>query len=154
MQQEEEAVLAQSAEGSQGKKDAMEIAEEARGKYVMPSFGSQLFMGDFNPSLLTPFPEQSAADKKIGDDYIRTLTHFLTENLDPEEVDRTREIPKEVINGLVKLGAFALKIPKEYGGLGIFPDELQSHHDGRRLLLWIDRSPFICSSVNRRSSAA
>lgn len=117
-QQEQDAILAESAEGSQGKKDALEIAELARETYSLPSFGGQLFMGNFIPSMMNPFPEQSAEDKKIGDDYIKTLTHFLLENLDPEEVDRTREIPKVVIDGLVKMGAFALKVPKEYGGLG------------------------------------
>lgn len=116
--QQEEAVLANRAEGSQGKKDALEIAELAREKYLLPSFGAQLFMGKFDSKMLIPFPEQSEEDRKIGDDYIKTLTHFLTENLDPEEVDRTREIPKNVIQGLVEMGAFALKVPKEYGGLG------------------------------------
>lgn len=117
--QQEEAVLANASQGSQGTKDALEIAELAREKYLLPSFGGQLFMGNFKPDMLIPFPEQSEEEKKIGDDYIRTLKHFLTENLDPEEVDRSREIPKEVIDGLVKMGAFALKIPKEYGGLGL-----------------------------------
>jgi hypothetical protein len=116
--EQEEALVAEGTVGNEGKKEAMEIAEEAREGYLKPSFASELFMGNFQPSLLFPFPEQSETEKKIGDDYIRTLTHFLTENLDPEEVDRTREIPKEVIEELVKLGAFALKIPKEYGGLG------------------------------------
>ena len=117
-QQEQDAILADSAEGSQEKKDALEIAELARESYSLPSFGGQLFMGNFVSFMVTPFPEQSDEDKKIGDEYIKTLEHFLLENLDPEEVDRTREIPKVVIDGLVKMGAFALKVPKEYGGLG------------------------------------
>lgn len=116
--QPEEAILAQASGSNKETKEALEIAEEAREKYTLPSFGSQLFMGEFNPETIFPYPEQSEEDKKIGDDYIRSLQHFLTENLDPEEVDRTREIPKNVIDGLIKMGAFALKIPKEYSGLG------------------------------------
>lgn len=115
---EEEAILAQASKGNKESREALEVAEEARGSYEYPSFGAQLFLGNFRDDLVFPYPEQSPEDKKIGDDYIRSLTHFLTENLDPEEVDRTREIPKSVIDGLVKMGAFALKIPKEYGGLG------------------------------------
>lgn len=115
---QEESILASTSKGNQGQKEALEIAEDAREKYVRPSFGSQLFMGEFNLELVFPFPEQSQEEKKQGDDYIRSLTHYLKENLDPEEVDRTREIPQFVIDELVKLGAFALKIPKEYGGLG------------------------------------
>lgn len=114
----EEAILAQASGSNKETKEALEIAEEAREKYTLPSFGSQLFMGNFNPETILPYPEQSQEDKKIGDDYIKILQHFLTENLDPEEVDKTREIPQNVIDGLFKLGAFALKIPKEYGGLG------------------------------------
>src|SRR5687768_13617888 len=102
---QEEAILAEQSTGPKGQKEALQIAEEARERYLNPSFGSELFMGHFNPELLFPYPEQSAEDKKIGDDYLHTLIHFLTENLDPEEVDRTREIPKEVIEELVKLGA-------------------------------------------------
>lgn len=117
-EEEEEAILAKASKGNQGQKEALEIAEEARERYVRPSFGSQLFMGELHLEHLFPFPEQSDEEKKHGDDYIRTLTHYLTENLDPEEVDRTREIPKDVIDELVRMGAFALKIPKEYGGLG------------------------------------
>ncbi len=98
---------------------AMEIAEEARQKeYLHPSFGAQLFMGTFRPDMLHPFPVQDEADKKIGDEYVEKVKKFLAENLDPEEVDATRTIPKPVIEGLAKLGAFALKVPKEYDGLG------------------------------------
>jgi len=105
--------------GSEKSRQAMEVAEEARdSSYVHPSFGAQMFMGNFKPEMVYPFPEQDPEDKKIGDEYIAKITHFLAENLDPEEVDRSREIPKNVIEGLGKMGAFAMKVPKEYGGLG------------------------------------
>lgn len=100
-------------------RNALEVTEDARQKeYLRPSFGAQLFMGNFRSDLLFPFPEQSPEDKKIGDEYVEKIKAFLAANLDPEEVDRTHEIPKKVIQGLVELGAFALKVPKEYGGLG------------------------------------
>jgi len=47
------------------------------------------------------------------------LEAFLGSHLDPEAVDRTGELPADVVQGLVKLGAFGMKIPKEYGGLGL-----------------------------------
>lgn len=98
---------------------AMEIAEEAREKeYRYPSFGAQLFMGDFNPKLLFPFPEQSLEDKKIGDDFIEKITHLLVSQLDPDDVEATREIPKSVIDQMTKLGVFAMKVSKKYDGLG------------------------------------
>lgn len=120
-EQDQEISLIDSKEpGAEGKRQAMEVAEEAREKeYRNPSFGGRLFMGKFDPSLLLPFPHQDENDKKIGDDYVKKLADFLKDNLDPEEIDATREIPKNVIEGLAKLGVFAMKIPKEYGGLGL-----------------------------------
>lgn len=98
---------------------ALEVVEDAREKeYVNPSFAGQLFMGTFASNMLFPFPVQDENDRLIGDQYVEQITKFLTENLDPEDVDANHSIPKEVIDGLAKMGAFALKIPKEYGGLG------------------------------------
>jgi len=107
-------------EGSEGKKQAMEIAEEARYKpKLAPSFANQLFMGKFDLKLIHPFPKQSLEEKQIGDAFIADLMDFLKKNLDPDQVDKTYEIPKKVIEGMAELGVFALKIPKEYGGLGL-----------------------------------
>ncbi len=101
------------------KRDALEIAEDAREtEYRNPSFGGKLFMGDFDPSMIFPFPEQSEADKREGDVFIEKLEKFLVQHLDPEEVDKNHSIPEEVIKGLAEMGVFALKIPKEYNGLG------------------------------------
>ena len=38
--------------------------------------------------------------------------------VDSEAIDRERQIPERVVNRLRRMGAFGLKIPKEYGGLG------------------------------------
>lgn len=116
---EEDSSLFSSNEKNKEKKEALEIAEDAREKeYRQPSFGGKLFMGDFDPSLLFPFPIQSDEDQRIGDEYIQKLEVFLRENIDPDEIDRTFTIPEEVFKGLTEMGIFALKIPKEYGGLG------------------------------------
>jgi alkylation response protein AidB-like acyl-CoA dehydrogenase len=119
VEQEDSVVLNATTNVDAKTRAALEVTEEARDtEYLNPSFGAQLFMGHFDPSLLYPFPFQSEEDKKIGDEYIEKIVNFLKENLDPDQVDTTHEIPKKVIDGLVKLGAFAIKIPKEYNGLG------------------------------------
>src|SRR3989338_7818812 len=101
------------------KKESLELAEASRQKECMrPSFVSGLFRGEVKWDLVHPFPEQPGEDKEIGDAFLRELEKFLKANLDPDEVDSTREIPKEVIAKLFEMGAFAIKIPKEYGGLG------------------------------------
>lgn len=117
---EENSILADTAGGgNEQKRQALEVTEGARNEYEMPSFGAQLFVGDFDAKMLYPFPEQSEEDKKLGDLVIDPFIAFLEENLDPEEVDASREIPSKVINEMKKMGIFALKVPKEYGGLGL-----------------------------------
>lgn len=100
-------------------RQAMEVAEEAReAQWQHPSFCAELFAGNFRFDLLYPFPEQDAEDKRKGSDYIQKIMRFLQETHDPSETDRTGDIKKEVYEGLAKLGAFGLKIPTEYGGMG------------------------------------
>lgn len=102
-----------------GQGEAMEVAEDARDKdYRLPSFGGQLFMGNFNYEMLFPFPEQDVEDQKVGDAFAAKVEHLLTTQLDPEDVDATREIPKGVIEEMGRLGVFAMKVPKQYDGLG------------------------------------
>ncbi len=105
---------------SQEKAQAMLVAESNREiKWENPSFAGNLFMGRFLPELITPYPEQSAEDRAVGDALLAELGTFLKENLDPDEVDRTREIPKKVFAGFTKMKLWAMKIPKEFGGLGL-----------------------------------
>lgn len=118
--QEESSVLADSAGGgNEQKRQAFEVTENARKEYQLPSFGAGLFVGNCDFSLLTPFPKQSDEDRKIGDRIIDPFIEFLKANMDPEQVDLTREIPRKVIDYMKEAGIFALKVPKEYGGLGL-----------------------------------
>lgn len=104
---------------SKEKRESLELAEESREReWACPSFVSRLFQGALEQELIFPFPEQSPADKEEGDKFLIKLEEFLKANLNPDEVDITREIPQNVIKGLAEMGAFAIKIPKEYGGLG------------------------------------
>lgn len=99
---------------------AMEVAEAAREKdWREPSFAGQLFMGTFRRDMLDSLELQDEADKAIGDELCAKVEKYLVENLDPEEVDATRELPKEYIKGLADLGLFGMKVPKEYEGLGL-----------------------------------
>lgn len=105
---------------AQAGKETMEIVEDARQKeWAGKSFVRNLFWGDFSADLIYPFPVQDKEDKSFGDKYLEALEEFLRANLDADEVDRTAELPQEVIRGLQRLNCFKLKIPKEYGGIGI-----------------------------------
>lgn len=108
-----------AASANKQMQQALEVTEEARQReWESQTFAAELFMGKFNPAPLFPFPEQSEEDKKIGDAVIEPLMDYLAKHLDPEEVDAKREIPREVIEEMGRMGIFALKVPKEYGGLG------------------------------------
>src|SRR5437867_5179576 len=101
------------------KRASLELAEASReSEWKYPSFALKLFHGVLDWNLIYPFPKQSEADKKLGDEYCARLESFLKANLDPDEVDRTGLIPQKVYQGLGEMKAFAIKIPKEYGGLG------------------------------------
>jgi len=104
---------------SQEKLKSLEFAEAAREQeWKSPSYALKLFHGSVDFKLIHPFPEQSAQEKKEGDEYLVKMEKFLRENLDPDEVDRSGIIPDKVYKGLADLKAFALKIPKEYDGMG------------------------------------
>jgi alkylation response protein AidB-like acyl-CoA dehydrogenase len=95
----------------------MEQIEHAREQMTGKSFMAGLFMGNPNFDLLFPscdLPE----DREIGTAYCHTMETFLKNHVDPEEIERTGKIPESVLKGLLNLGAFGMKIPKAYGGLG------------------------------------
>ncbi len=96
-----------------------ELAEDSREtEWTSASFAAELFLGNFRDDLVLDFPEQDATDRAEGDGFLARLEPFLRERVDAAAIDREGKIPPEVIRGLVELGAFGMKIPKEYGGLG------------------------------------
>src|SRR4030081_3540554 len=104
---------------SQGAVEAMDVAEGAREtEWEKPSFVGDLFLGKLNLDLIHPFPEQPAADKAEADDFLLRLERFLAENVDADKIDEQGEYDYSLFDGLNQLGAWGMKIPKEYGGLG------------------------------------
>ena len=99
-------------------REALELTEAAR-EVSRGGFASGLFMGRFDFPLLHPYPAQSAADREEGDAFLGKLGALLRDRVDPDEIDSSGEIPQHVFDALAKLGAFGIKIPKEYGGLGL-----------------------------------
>jgi alkylation response protein AidB-like acyl-CoA dehydrogenase len=102
-----------------GAQEAMDVAEASRQtEWEKPSFVGDLFLGKLNIDLIHPFPEQPPQDKMDGDEFLAKLERFLAENVDADEIDATGEYPKSLFEGFKKLGAWGMKIPREYGGLG------------------------------------
>jgi alkylation response protein AidB-like acyl-CoA dehydrogenase len=101
-------------------KEAREVAEAAREHdWQAPSFVRQLFEGNFQLGLIHPYPEPSPADIEKARPFMEKLTAFMSTQVDSDRIDREGKIPPEVIQGLRELGAFGIKIPEEYGGLGL-----------------------------------
>lgn len=100
--------------------EAREVAESAREKeWERPSFVRQLFEGRVDLGLIHPFPTQSAEDLARAKPFMDRLEAFLEREVDSDLIDREGKIPAHVIQGLKDLGAFGIKIPVEYGGLGL-----------------------------------
>ena len=105
---------------STGKREALELAEASRDPLdERGSFASNLFIGRYDFNRIYPWPEQSGEDREAGKDFLASLEKYLRENVDADEVDRTGEIPQKNIEELFALGAFGVKIPKQYEGLGL-----------------------------------
>jgi alkylation response protein AidB-like acyl-CoA dehydrogenase len=109
--------LTDTSKMSAGQCAALELTEAAREAEQQQSFASGLFMGAFD--LPAVFPVQSAEDRDQGDAFLQKLQTLLHDVVDPDEIDRTGEIPEPVIRELAKLGAFGIKISPQYGGLGL-----------------------------------
>jgi alkylation response protein AidB-like acyl-CoA dehydrogenase len=104
---------------SQGAVEAMEVAEASREtEWEKPSFVGQLFLGKLDTDIIHPFPEQPATDKTEADEFLTKLERFLAENVDADKIDEQGEYDYSLFDGFSELGAWGMKIPKEYGGLG------------------------------------
>jgi alkylation response protein AidB-like acyl-CoA dehydrogenase len=98
--------------------EARAVAEDAReSEWAAPSFLKELFLGNFRFDLVHPFPEAPPERPEFRAFYER-MKRFLMEEVDSDAIDREGKIPPRVVKGLAEMGAFGMKIPKEYGGLG------------------------------------
>src|SRR4030095_2886103 len=95
------------------------VAEEAReSEWKAPSFLKQTFLGNFRLDLVHPFPA-APPERPEFRAFLQRLERFLAEEVDPDAIDREGKIPPAVVRGPAELGAFGMKIPREYGGLGL-----------------------------------
>jgi len=116
---DESVAVIDTSKMSAGQRDAMELTEAARERTQTSSFVADLFMGRCDLAKLLPFPEQTHEDRDQGDAFLQRLEKILRDQADPDAIDRTGDIPDEVIDALAKIGAFAIKVPTQYGGLGL-----------------------------------
>ncbi len=101
-------------------RQAREVAEAAReSEWKLPSFAKELFLGNFRLDLIHPQPRLDPAAVEKGERFLAQLREFLEAEVDPLEIERDARIPEPVIDGLKRIGALGMKVPEEYGGLGL-----------------------------------
>ncbi|MEV0596805.1 acyl-CoA dehydrogenase family protein [Nonomuraea cavernae] len=99
---------------------ARELGEQAREQeWTRPSFAKQLFLGDFRLDLVHPAPTLGDEATKRGEEFVRAVRRFLDAHVDPAAIERTAQVPDDVVKGLAALGAFGITISEKYGGLGL-----------------------------------
>jgi alkylation response protein AidB-like acyl-CoA dehydrogenase len=101
-------------------REARQVAEDAReSEWTLPSFGKELFLGKLDLSLIHPQPKLDPAAVEAGEAFLKNLRSFLSEHVDPLRIEADAKIPDTVIDGLKQLGALGMKVPTQYGGLGL-----------------------------------
>ncbi len=109
--------MAQQAQVTE--EQARALAEESRESgWDKPSFAKELFLGRFPLELIHPFPKPSEGDEARTREFLDRLRDFLG-TVDGSVIERDARIPDEYVKGLAQLGCFGMKIPSEYGGLGM-----------------------------------
>ena len=100
-------------------REARKVAEAAREtEWTKPSFGKELFLGRLRLDLVDPWPANDPDQVARGEEYLERLRPFV-ESIDGARIEREASIPDEVFAGLAELGAFGMKLPTSYGGVGL-----------------------------------
>jgi alkylation response protein AidB-like acyl-CoA dehydrogenase len=103
-----------------GEREARQVAEAARQtRWDQPSFAKQLYLGRLRLDLIYPHARPNAAEQARTDAFLADLRALCESELDGTVVERESLVPDEYLKALARLGAFGMKIPQEYGGLGL-----------------------------------
>src|SRR3954447_20680300 len=93
-------------------KDLLETAPAELG------FVKSLFFGRLKLGELFPYPKQSGEEAARTDEMLAKMDAFLKAEVDADRIDAEERIPPMVIEGLGRIGALGLTVPREYGGQG------------------------------------
>src|SRR4051812_2901745 len=77
-----------------------------------------LFQGRFVSDWVFPYPTIPAGQAAEVEAAVGELTRFCDAHLDPARIDREADIPREVIEGLGRLGILGMTAPISAGGRG------------------------------------
>ncbi len=139
----------QSGRGAEvSEAQARQVAEQAReSDWALPSFGKQLFLGDFQLGLISPHPRPSAEASQRGEEFCARLRDFCEASVNGALIEREARIPDDTVKGLAALGAFGMKISQAYGGLG-----LSNLYYNRALMIVGSVSPAVAALLSAHQS--
>jgi len=99
--------------------EARAVAEEARESgWSKPSFAKELFLGRFRLDLIHPHPRPGVDQAEPGTAFLARLRDYCA-TLDGAVIEREARIPDTYVKAWADLGCFGIKIPREYGGVGL-----------------------------------
>ena len=84
------------------------------GGWTRPSFGKQLFLGDFRLDLIHPHPRPSEESSRRGEEFCARLREFCETSVDAALIERDARIPGEVVRRRVGT-AVAWLVPRADG---------------------------------------
>jgi alkylation response protein AidB-like acyl-CoA dehydrogenase len=81
-----------------------------------------LFFGHFNAQYVFPYPQLPPATQVTVDQAVAKMRKFCDEQIDSFAIDREKDIPRSVIDGLASMGVLGMSAAPELGGQG-FPQQ-------------------------------
>jgi alkylation response protein AidB-like acyl-CoA dehydrogenase len=140
--------MSEHTQGRVDERQARQVAEAAReSAWLQPSFGKQLFLGDFQLDLIHPQPRPDDDMTRRGEEFCARMREFCEASVSGAVIERDAKIPDEVVRGLADIGAFGIKISPEYGGLG-----LSYLYYNRALMIAGSASPAIAALLSAHQS--
>ncbi len=131
-----------------GEQQSRQVAEEAReAAWQRPSFGKQLYLGNFRLDLIYPHPRPSEEATQRGEQFCARVREFCETSVDGALIERDALIPDEVVKGMAAIGAFGMKIAPRYGGLG-----LTNLYYNRALMIVGSASPALSAMLSAHQS--
>jgi alkylation response protein AidB-like acyl-CoA dehydrogenase len=110
--------MSESTRANEEYQRSRQVAEASREtEWQGAGFLRDMFLGKLRLNLIRDYPLGEAERPEFRRWYAE-FEAFLAEKVDPNEIDEKGEYPPELVDALRKMGAFGMKIPTEYGGLG------------------------------------
>lgn len=130
-------------------KGSLAVAEAARDTRAYSGFIAGLFEGKVRRQLFAEAVIQAGSPPACA--FLDSLRHLLLERVDPEAIDKAGAIGEDVFVALKQIGAFGMKIPSRYGGLGLSQSE---YHRVATLLGSHDAATTVLLSAHNSIGAA